>query len=63
MVAIWALSVKIGQKLAKFMLKFGIATLSTFFAIFNSLGKKLFQYFIFPKQIQKLPKWSLWSLF
>lgn len=39
---IWGLSVKMGQKLTKFVLKNGIVTLATFFAIFNSLGKNIF---------------------
>jgi hypothetical protein len=56
MVAIWALSVKIGQKLAKFMLKFGIATLSTFFCYFQLAGKKIISIFYFSQTNSKTPK-------
>jgi hypothetical protein len=55
MVAIWALSVKIGQKLAKFMLKFG-SVLIDLFCYFQLAGKKIISIFYFSQENSKTPK-------
>jgi len=44
-----------GLKLVKFVRKIGIATIATFFAIFNLLGKNIISIFYFSQTTSKTP--------